>query len=179
MSSNQPVRTDRRTAEGQGREKTSWQVTHVWDVHHQIKRRIFLGHKNTVIAQALNITKEQVSTVRNSAPIQEALTKLHQKADEEVINIKAEVGKLAPMAVKVMEEILEGPDVPANVRLAAARDTLDRSGNAAPQQVQHLHGHFTVDDLEQIKNRAQLIGQQNGPVVDHAQPEDVIELPIQ
>jgi len=160
------TKTDRRFAVAQGRAKTSWEVSDMWDVHHQVKRRIFLGHKNTDIAIALKITKEQVSSIRNSPVVQEQLKLMQNKADDEVISIKEEVSKLAPRAVEVLETILNDVNCPANVRLSAAKDTLDRSGNAAPQQVNHLHGHFTADDLAQIKDRANELGIENGNIID-------------
>jgi hypothetical protein len=153
-------RTDRRFKPSE--EKTSWSVTDMWDVHHQITRRIFLGQKNTQIANILGVTKEQVSSVRNSPIVQDKLKAMHATANDEVISIQKEIEELAPKALKVMREILENPDAPLGVRFNAAKDALDRSGNAAPQQVNHLHGHFTANDLAIIKNRAKQIAAENG-----------------
>ena len=158
--------SDRRFAVAQGRSKTSWEVSDMWDIHHQVKRRIFLGQKNTEIANVLGITKEQVSSIRNSAVVQEQLKLMQTKADDEAISIKDEVSKLAPRAVEVMESIMNDKNVPANVQLSAAKDVLDRSGNSAPQQVNHLHGHFTAEDLDNIKTRATKLAIENGNIID-------------
>ena len=158
----QKPRTDRRFAATNGREKTSWEVSEIWDLHHQIKRRIFLGQKNVDIARALGCTKEQVSSVRNSPVIREELQKMHESADAEVLDIRANIAKLAPAATQVLNDLLEDPDAPPNVRLAAARDVLDRDGHQAVQQVNHLHGHFTATDLLEIKDRAKQIGVSQG-----------------
>lgn len=157
---------DKRFAVAQGRKKTSWEAIELHEVHHQVKRRIFLGQKNTEIANVLGITKEQVSSIRNSPVVQEQLKLMQTKADDEVISIKEEVSKLAPRAVQLMSEIMNDENVPANVQLSAAKDVLDRSGNAAPQQVNHLHGHFTAEDLDSIKSRATKLALENGNIID-------------
>lgn len=177
VNSLQKPRTDRRFAATNGREKTSWEVSEIWDLHHQIKRRIFLGQKNVDIARALGCTKEQVSSVRNSPVIREELQKMHESADAEVLDIRAEIKELAPDAMKVLEELMVNPDTPANVRLGCCRDVLDRDGHQAVQQVNHLHGHFTANDLLEIKDRAKQIGVSQGIIAEPG-ADDVIDAEI-
>lgn len=171
MTETETIQTDRRLASVQGRTKTGWEVSDIWDVHHNVKRRIFLGQKNIEIARVLGITKEQVSSIRRSPVIQDELKKLQLEADKNVVDVKEAVKLLAPKALRVVEQILDDENVPANVKLAAAKDTLDRGGHAAPQQVQHLHGHFTADDILEMKNRAKQLGVSNGLVVEESASE--------
>ncbi len=159
-------RVDKRFAESQGREKTGWEVTDMWDTHHQVKRRIYLGQSNKEIALALNISKEHVSSIRNSDIVQAQLKEMQLVADKEVINIKEEINKLQPKAVRKLQELLDSDKTPPNVLLGAIKDTLDRGGNAAPQQVQHLHGHFTGADLEAMKQQAKNVARSNGLLND-------------
>lgn len=165
-------KTDRRLASVQGRTKTGWEVSDIWDIHHQIKRRIFLGQKNTEIARILGCTKEQVSSVRNSPVIQDELKKMQADADKDAVDVKAAVKKLAPKALRVMEQILDDENVLANVRFNAAKDALDRGGHAAPQQINHLHGHFTADDILEMKNRAKQLAANSGTI----ETDDVIDV---
>lgn len=134
--------------------KERWEMLDLRDLHHQIKRRIFLGQKNNVIAESLGCTSMLVSYIRNSKQVQDELAKLHTRADLNTIDIRKEIDELAPKAIRVLEQLLESDGVAPNVKLTAAKDILDRSGNSAPQQINHLHGHFTSDDLRDIKERA-------------------------
>lgn len=159
-------KTDRRRAVVNGRKKTSWQVTDVWDRHHEIRRRIFLGQKNTAIAEALNISTQSVSQVRNSEVVQRQLQQMQSVADDQVVDIRSEIRKLAPKAVQVLGQLLESDSTPANVRLNAVRDVLDRDGHKPVEQVQHLHGHFNAQDLAEIKARALGLARESGMLVE-------------
>ena len=167
-------KTDRRLASVQGREKTSWEVSDMWDVHHQVKRRIFLGQKNVEIARMLGITKEQVSSIRRSPVVQDELKKMQAAADKDAVDVKTVVKELAPKALRVMEQILDDDNVPANVKFSCAKDTLDRGGHAAPQQINHIHGHFTAEDIIEMKNRAKLLGANSGVVEETNNDEDEV-----
>lgn len=158
--------SDRRFAAAHGRERKTWQVSKVWDLHHQIIQRIFLGQKNTVIAKELGCTEVQVSNVRNSEIVQAQLAEMRAKSYENTIDIRKQINELAPKAVEVLETLLENSSTPANVKLNAARDVLDRGGHAAPQQVTHLHGHFSADDLEAIKQRAARLAENDSSIID-------------
>lgn len=170
-------RTDKRFASAQGEEKSSWQVTDMWELHHAIVRQVFLGRKNTEIAKSLGCTPQQVSNVRNSKVVQDQLKQMQKQANTEVVSIKTQIGSLAEEAVKVLKEVMMSESTPPATRVNAAKDLLDRGGHAAVQQVNVAHGHFTLADLEAIKERARQIGFQGGPVVeDEADENDVIDI---
>ena len=59
-------------------------------------------------------------------------------------------------------------EMPANVRLSAAKDILDRAGYAAPKQVNVSSTTLTLtgDDLEGLKAIALQRAQANGMVID-------------
>lgn len=166
---------DRRFAVVQGREKSGWEVSDVWDVHHQIIRRVFLGQKNKEIARALNITPEQVSSVRNSPIVQDQLKELHAQADKNAVDVKARIKGLAEKAITVMEGLLDNEATSDSVKYNAAKDILDRSGNQAPpQQTNVLHAHLTGDDLERLKAQAKQAAIANGVVA--SDENDVIDV---
>lgn len=165
---------DRRFASVQGREKTGWEVTDVWDIHHQITRRIFMGQKNKEIARALNITKEQVSSVRNSPVVQDQLKELHKRANENAVDVKKEINDMASIAVGVLKQLMENETTSDSVRASVAKDVLDRGGHQPPPQ-QHnvLHAHLTGSDLQHLKERARQAAIENGVVKDDSDVIDV------
>lgn len=182
-------KTDRRFAATNGREKKTWEVSQVWDRHHEIKRRIFLGQKNTVIAQALGISEVSVSQVRNSEIIQRQLKAMQIKADESCVDVRSEIRKLAPKAIEAMKGVLESETARDSDKIRVAMDILDRDGHAPTQKVEHLHGHFTAQDLMEIKERAARLAKSNGalavedasastPSENYVNSSDIIELSL-
>jgi len=165
LASASPVKTDKRfCAPG---EKKSWQVTDQWELHHEIRRRIFLGQKNVVIAQELGCTPQTVSNVRNSDIVRQQLAEMNKAADDNVVNIHKEIAAKTPEALKVLEELMQHSENDA-IRAKCAIDILDRGGYAAPKQVQ-LKGavvHLNGDDINDIKQRARNASIASGIVID-------------
>ena len=132
----------------------------LWDRYQEIARRIILGQKNIQIANDLDITPANVSVVRNSDIVKAQLEKLQARADETTVDIGARIKDLAPKALDVLKELIEGSvdgeTIPARTRAFHAEKLLDRAGYAAPKVVQSLniHGHYTSDDIQRIKERA-------------------------
>ena len=141
--------------------RKSFEATQLWDRYQEIARRIVLGQKNVDIANDLGVTPTMVSLVKNSPLVKDHIASLQEKADEEAINISARIKELAPKALQVLEDIvvrgqLSGEAVPARIRGQHAENLLDRAGHAAPKEVRslNLHGHYTSEDIEKIKQRA-------------------------
>lgn len=141
--------------------KKSFEATQMWDVYQEIARRIVLGQKNIDIAEDLGITHVMVSYVRNSPIVQEQINKLHADANKETSNIAARIKSLAPHALDLLEDVIvkgrvKNEEIPARIRLRHAENLLDRAGYAPPKEVRslNLHGHYTSEDIEAIKQRA-------------------------
>ena len=143
-----------------GTPKKSFEPQQMWDRYQEIARLIFLGKKNVEIANDVGVTPECVSYIRNSELVQQKLSSLHQRADDEVVSVAPRVKELAPKALDVLEEVIGGKVggqvVPINIQASTAKDLLDRAGFAAPKEVRNLnlHGHFTSEDIERFKERA-------------------------
>lgn len=146
--------------------KNSFVVAEMWDRHKEIARRIALGQKNTEIALALGVTEQSISQVRNSPVVQEKTADLQAQMDGVAIDVGKRIRELAPLALKTLENILtdEEDTIPLSLKFKTATDLLDRAGHSAIRKVQGnvLHGHFTKDDLEEIKQLAR----DSGVVVD-------------
>jgi hypothetical protein len=148
-----------------GRRRT-WQVSKIWDLHHEIKRRILLGQKNTIIAEALGCTPVTVSNVRNSPIIQDQLAIMQGARDANTVDIAREIQEFAPEALKLLKDIVRGEGVGKNastaLRAKEANGFLDRAGHVPIRKEQHVHAHLTPEEIEGIKERAF----KDGPIVD-------------
>lgn len=146
--------------------KKSFVVAHMWERHEEIARRIALGQKNVDIAKALGVSEVNVSQVRNSPVVRDKINSLKDRMDDKAVDVGARIQELAPLALKTLEKVLEDEEdtVPLTLKVKTAQDILDRAGHAAIRKIQGnvLHGHFTKDDIEEIKQLART----NGVIVD-------------
>jgi hypothetical protein len=148
---------DRRKKNGNKRSR-SWQVNEIWELHAEISRRILLGQKNTVIAEALKCSVQTVSNVRNSPVIQDRLSLMRGARDASAIDIARDIQEFAPEALALLKQVVrgEGPGENASIALRAkqANEFLDRAGFSAVRKEQHIHAHLTSEEIEGIKQRA-------------------------
>lgn len=162
-----PREKDQRLALPENRR--TFEVSKIWEVHHEIIRRLLLGQKNVDIAKALNISEAVVSYTRNSKIVQDKLEIMKGARDAETIDLAKRIRENAPKSLKLLEDIIdgmvEGPDgeravVPLNMRRREANTMLDRAGYGATKtfRAEHLVGHFTKDEIDEIKERAKSAG---------------------
>lgn len=146
-----------------GEAPRQYQIQQLWEVHHEVLRRLVLGQKSIEIARDLAITPAVVSYVKNSEVGRRQLSLMRAAADVSVVNITGRIKEIASEAVRVMEAALS-EDHPMGIRLKAATDVLDRAGYAAPKvlRTENYHAHFGAEDIEEIKKRAR----ESGVIVD-------------
>ena len=142
-------------------EKKGWQVTQMWENHHEIARRILLGQSNVDIAASMNIGAAQVSSVRNSPVVKDKIAIMSAARDAGTIDLSKEIMDLAPIAIaRVKEALTTGKvfdkEVSATGILKEANNMIDRERGKAVQRVdtRNLHGHFTLSDIDRIKAKA-------------------------
>ncbi len=138
-----------------------WQVDKIWDVHHEIARRIMLGQKGTSIAEDLSVSSTMVSLVRNSPVVKERLEIMHAARDDKIIEMAKYIKEKAPEALKLLDKVIEGEEIdgvkpPLGMRVKEANNWVDRAGYKAPQRVEgaFMHGHYTADEIEEIKKES-------------------------
>ena len=150
-----------------GAPRKSWVVSDLWDVHKEITRRIVLGQKNKVIAEALNCTVAMVSLVRNSPAIKEQTELMQGAADAHCVDVAQRIVEMAPKALDVLEGILEG-DEPAStaLRLKTAESILDRAGNSKITKNHSITTHLSAEQLEAIKQRGLEKAREAGIIVE-------------
>lgn len=141
--------------------RKTFEVGKMWEVHQEITRLIFLGMKNEEIAERLNISPVTVSYTRNSRVVQDKLELMKGARDAEVVDLGKEIRMKAPKALKLLEDIVNGEEVNGqlpgiNLRARTAENWMDRAGYPAQKAGSgvHLHAHFTVNEIDEIKKRA-------------------------
>lgn len=154
-----PQRSDRRRSRGGKGPK--YQISEMWENHHEIARRLVLGQKNCDIAKALGCSEVHVSQVKNSPVVQDKLTLMRAARDAGTVDLAREIADLAPIAVQRIREALEsgkvmGKELKGESILRECNALLDREMGKAVQRVdtRGIHTHLTGEDLERIKARA-------------------------
>ncbi len=151
-----------------GIEPRQYQIQQLWELHHEILRRLVLGQKSVDVARDLDISVAVVSYVKNSEVGKKQLSLMRSAADVSIIDIAGRIRELACTAVVVMEHAMDDAH-PMATRMRAAVDVLDRAGFGAPRvlRTENIHAHLTIEDIEDIKQRARL----EGVVIDVAAEE--------
>ena len=168
---------DRRFKQFRVKPRGGFRVSRIWELHDEIARRILLGQKNTVIAEALSCTSQTVSNVRNSPVIQDKLSIMRGARDAYTVDIAKDIQEFAPTALELLKNIVLGKGVGASAspafRAKEANTFLDRAGHVVIHKEQHVHAHLTTEEIEDIKSRA--FGP-NSPVVEGEFKEESVPL---
>jgi transcriptional regulator with XRE-family HTH domain len=136
-------------------EKRHYEVKSLWQNHEQMLRMVALGCSNEQVAQACGVTAQTVSNVRNSPVAQGKLLQLRSSLDAEAIDIGAKINEFAPVALKLLEEVISGQiDAPIAIRAKYASIHLARAGFGEVKKIASVNTHLTRDDIEVIKQRA-------------------------
>ena len=105
-----------------------YQIERMWDAHHEIVRLLLIGMKQVDIARTLGVSEVMVSYTANSAIVRRQLDQMRAARDADAIDISKRIKALLPKAVEVLEQTMEEGVIP-QLRLAAAKDVLDRGGH--------------------------------------------------
>jgi len=137
-----------------------WHVNEMWDVHHEIARRLVLGQNNKEVSEALDISPQTVSIVKNSPVVQEHIAILRGARDADTVDLAKEIQEIAPVALSLLKDIINGDNDGANasimLRAKTSENMLARVGHGVPHRVQseNIHAFLTSKDIEDIKQRA-------------------------
>ena len=124
--------------------------------HREVARLSFQGFKTTEIAMQTGLALSTVQGILRDPLCKSYIQGLQDKADTNVIDVRKKLISLNDSAVDVIKDIMsKDSNAPASVQLNAAKDVLDRNGYKAPEKHEHLHGHFTSEDLLKLQERAQ------------------------
>jgi hypothetical protein len=136
-------------------EKRQYEVKTLWEKHHSMLRMLALGHSNADIASAHGVTDQSVSNLRNSPVAKAKLLTLRETLDSEAIDIGARINEFAPVALKLLEDVISGEvEAPIAIRAKYASTHLGRAGFGEVHKVASINTHLSRDDIELIKMRA-------------------------
>ena len=143
-----------------------YEISKMWDVHHEIVRLAACGAKEVDIAAILNVTPAMVSYTLNSAIVKRQLALVRAARDVDSIDIAKRIHEIALVAVEKLALHVDSPD--DKVSLAACRDILDRDGHGAVKrmQVDSRALVLTAEDIADIKKRAQDLAAENGMLIE-------------
>ena len=116
-----------------------------------------MGQKASSIAEEMGVSRAMVSYVRKSRVVQDRLDELKAERDSDSVDLARYIKQKAPQALRLLDKIIAGDiDAPTTVRAREANNWLDRAGYAPVRsiQAQHIHGHFTADEIEDLKRQA-------------------------
>lgn len=168
-----------------------YQVQRIQERHREITRLIIVGLKDTVIAESMGITAQTVRNTKNNPMVKKQLDLMTAVRDVEAIDVARRIEKIAPKALEVLENILDGkvekPELDSNKyemvsvgqRFSAARDFLDRSGHGAIKKVAGIigHGYLSPDDVDELKKRAEDVRKNNIDLKDIEEAEVIPPAP--
>lgn len=133
-------------------------VETIWDRHREIMRLAVQGMKQTDIAAEMGISEVMVSYTLNSPIVKQQMDVMRGARDIDAIDVAKRIQEVAPQALTVLEGLL----TTANdaIKFRTATDILDRAGHAAVKTIrtQNTSIHLNSEDIEDIKQRARMIG---------------------
>ena len=153
-------------------EKRTFEVSQMWEIHHEIVRRLLLGQKVVNIAKDLSISEATVSYTRNSPVVRDKLEIMKGARDAETIDLAKRIRENAPQSLRLLEDIIsgevDGVSIGVGLRAREANTMLARSGFGPVQNIKGaiLHGHYSDQEIEDIKKRAHETGLKSGLIID-------------
>lgn len=133
--------------------------------HREIIRRTAIGQKQVEIAEALNITPQNVSDTLRDEMGKAALSIIVDGRDNTVKKMQDQILEMVPSAIDVMQRMMT-EDVQENLQLRAAIEVIDAAGVKKVEPQGHLHLHMTGDDIADIKKEAYDIWKEEEEVID-------------
>lgn len=155
-------------ADAQGcipRSDRKYQIQHLWERHHQIKRLALMGLSHKEIADHVGVTPVTVSNVLNSDIMKNELAKMRSDLDDATIDIMSHIYRGAATGVLLLNDVLEDPEAPISLKAKVAQDMLSRAGFSPVVKGQIEHRHLTDEDIEQLKLEARSAAARDGALV--------------
>jgi len=120
--------------------------------HREIARLMLLGKTNNEIAELVGITPGRISQIKSDPMFLGYLSSLEEKCDRQVIDVRQRLADISHKALDVVEELLA--DDKSSIKLAAAKDILDRAGYKPIEKVAtvNLSSVLSQDELQAIRD---------------------------
>jgi len=141
-----------------GDERKTFEVSEMWEMHHEIVRLLVLGMSNVDICKILGVSQPMVSYTRNSKVVKDKLAIMRAARDADTIDIAKDIQAKAPKALALLYDIIEDHGETYGMPLAAktAESWLDRAGHAPIKSVQFagMVAHLTAEEITSLKKSA-------------------------
>ena len=141
-----------------GEDRKTFEVSEMWEMHHEIVRLLVLGMKNVEICKILHVSQPMVSYVRNSKIVKDNLAIMRAARDADTIDVARDIREKAPKALALLERIIddEGETYPMSLAAKTAESWLDRAGHGAIKTVKVAGAvaHFTAEEIMDLKRAA-------------------------
>jgi len=151
-------------------ERKTFEVSEMWEMHHEIVRLLTIGMSNVDICKILGVSQPMVSYTRNSKVVKDKLAIMRAARDADTIDIAKDIQTKAPKALRLLEDIIDDHGDTYGMPLAAktAENWLAKAGHGAITNVRvaGVVGHFTADELKALKDSALEEAQAANLIVD-------------
>ena len=158
----------RRTKNGE--ERKTFEVSEMWEMHHEIVRLLVLGMSNQDICKILGVSQPMVSYTRNSKVVKDKLAIMRAARDADTIDVAKDIQAKAPKALALLYDIIEDHGETYGMPLAAktAESWLDRAGHGAVKSVQFagMVAHLTAEEIANLKQSAKDEAEAANMIVD-------------
>jgi len=135
-------------------------LTHMWERHHEIKRRLVLGERQCDIARDMGMTDVRMSVIANSPLMRGSVEELRARADDKVVEIQERLMLLRKDAVEAMAEIVQKRVEPGNaaLRIKVAESILDRTGHGKAAETKNEVNITLEQYVQQTLNQLNATG---------------------
>ncbi len=130
-------------------EVTTPDITHLWPHHRSMARDMaYLGLTPGQLASAYDFTPAQISRIINSPMFRVELRRLEGMADDVVVDVRADIKRMAVRAVEILDEDMNKVGVDAKLRQKAAFNVLDRAGYGKQDRPIQVGGNLNVTKVD-------------------------------
>ena len=130
-------------------------LTHLWERHKEIVRRLVAGDRQKDIADDMKMTYSRMSIICNSPAFKTQLQRLSMGADNNALDIDDRITALSSDAMSLMEDALQDNimAIAPKDRLGIAKDVLDRAGHGATKKIAVQSTTLTKEDIDEMRSR--------------------------
>ena len=132
-------------------------VTYLWERHKEIARLVLCGKKPIEICRDLGYTPTWMSVVMNSPVFKTYLSKLRERTEEDVFDVRKRLTQGAEKGVLELLAILDDASASPGLKAKVSMDFLDRAGFPKVTKTESTNVQITLDAarIEELKrNRA-------------------------
>jgi len=129
-------------------------LTHLWERHNEIARRLVSGDRPIDIAHSMGMTTSRLSIIMNSPAFKMRVAELSALANKSAADVQTRINELAVDSMAILESVIrdrKAEGISPALKIKVAQDVLDRAGYSAVQKTASLS--LTGDDIDELRRR--------------------------